>query len=362
MKIIDKYLFKELIGPFVFGIAAFTSILSGSAILLSLVSTAVKYSFPLYQTIQLFIYKIPEILVFTFPMSMLLSSILTFSRLNSDMEIIAFKASGISIYRLLIPIIAMGLAVSFLTIWFNESIVPKANYSSETLFYKLTQEKQTKVKKNINLTEYDQESIPIRIINIRQINQNSLQDITIAEFEFGRLARLIRAQKGQWLGHGNWEFNNGVMHYFPKKKDIVVFTRFAKELLNIKVDPVDLTKREKTTKEMNTRELKKRIEFKAKMGADTTSDLVNLHMKYAIPFASLIFSVLGAVVGLKPQRSSSALGLGISLFIIVIYYILISISLGLGLAGFLHPFIAAWLPNIIIGTMGLVSLNKLGTC
>ena len=152
------------------------------------------------------------------------------------------------------------------------------------------------------------------------------------------------------------------MHYFPKKKDIVVFTRFAKELLNIKVDPVDLTKREKTTKEMNTRELKKRIEFKAKMGADTTSDLVNLHMKYAIPFASLIFSVLGAVVGLKPQRSSSALGLGISLFIIVIYYILISISLGLGLAGFLHPFIAAWLPNIIIGTMGLVSLNKLGTC
>jgi len=359
MKILDRYILSELMGPFFFGIAAFSAILASSTVLFPLIGLAVKFGIPTLQTLQLFVYRVPTIIVFTFPMAMLLGSIIAVSRLNSDLEIMAFRSAGISIFRIVIPIIIAGFFVSLITILFNEVVVPKATHSAEKLEISLTRTDTPKIKKNINFTEYDSDGLPVRVINVVEVNQRNLRDITIAEYANGQLMRLIRAKTGQWLPSGGWEFYDGVMHVFGQEDTKkLMFLEFEKEYIDIQVNPLDLTGREKTAEEMSLKELKSTILFNKKTGKDVNKQLVKYHMRFSIPFASLIFAIIGASVGLKPIRSTSSIGLGISLVIIIFYYALISTGMYLGLSGMLPAVVAVWIPNIVIGLVGLYMLRR----
>ncbi len=358
-KKIDRYIITELLAPFFFGMAAFSAILAGGTVLFPLVSESVKLGLPIGLVAKIFFYKLPTVIVFTFPMSMLLASILAFGRLSSDQEITAFRAAGISVNRLVLPVAVAGLMISFLTIWFNESIVPKTSYYAEEMLIRAAQQDKPKIQKNVNMTEYDSEGLPIRVINVMEVEGNQLKGITVAEYDSGQLTRLVRAKTGRWLESGAWEFYDGVMHSFPKNESKKLYIiQFEKEMIHVRVSPLDLTKREKRVEEMNAQDLLKRIEKRRKVGEDPTSDLVNLHLKIAVPFTSLLFAVLGASVGIRPNRSSSALGLGMSLVIIIIYYLLYSVGMGLGLSKAVSPVLAAWMPNIIVGIAAIYLLKR----
>ena len=361
MTILDRYIVKELTFPFIFGVIAFTFILSGSTILFALIGEAVKYNIPFLHFSQLFLFKLPQVIALSFPMSMLLATILAFGRLGNDLEILAFRASGISVLRLVLPVVIIGLIVSSLTILFNESIVPNSSKSAEDLFRSYRDNDKPTIRQNINLTEYDQ-GLPARIINVQEVNEGLLKNVTVAEYEEGKLIRLVRAKNGVFVKEGGWKFFNGVMHNFnimnPKQVTVI---EFKTEFINLRLKPVDLTKRKKKMEEMNRKELKTRIENKKRQGENFTKDLMDYHMKLSVAFSSLIYCILGASVGLRPHRSSSALGLGLSLLIILAYIVLLSFGMGLGLSGALPPLLAAWFPNIIVGFVGLSLLNKVSS-
>lgn len=361
MTILDRYIAKELFFPFIFGILAFTFILSGSTILFALIGEAIKYGIPLLHFLQLFLFKLPQVIALSFPMSMLLATILAFGRLGNDLEILAFRASGVSVLRLVVPVVVIGLLVSSVTICFNESVVPNASKSAEDLFRSYRDSDKPTVKQNINFTEYE-DGLPTRIINVQEVDEGLLKNVTVAEYENGNLARLVRAKQGSFVKEGGWKFYNGVMHNYsvlnPKQVTVI---EFKTEFINLRLEPVDLTNRKKKMEEMNREELKERIEEKRRQGKDVTKDVMDYHMKLSVAFASLIYSILGASVGLRPHRSSSALGLGLSLLIILIYIVLMSIGMGLGLSGALPPLLAAWFPNLIVGTVGLALLNKVSS-
>jgi len=360
LKIVDKYVVKELLGPFIFGMTAFTAILAGSTILIPLMNDAARLGIPLSKTIQLFFYHIPAIIVFTFPMSMLLATILAFGRMNSDLEILAFRAAGINFFRLIIPVVLVGFFVSLLTIWFNESIVPRATHSAENLMSVIKNSDKPTIKQFINFTEYDSDGKPYRIINVVEVDKGLLKQVTVLEYQKGELIRTIKAQEGQFRDDGAWEFYNGTMHNFTlndRKKAIVM--DFKKEVIDIQINPLDLTKREKQIEEMNAKELSDRIQLKKRSGQPYQSDLVRYHLKFAVPFASIIFSILGASIGIRPHRSTSAIGLGISLVVVILYYVLLGV--GLGMAHMIPPMIAAWLPNIVVAIAGCFLLKKVAS-
>ncbi len=359
IRLVDRYLIKELIGPFFFGIAAFTSILAGSTVLFTLIGDVIKYQIPIWPFIQLFLYRLPYVVVLSFPMATLLSTILAFGRLSSDGEILAFRAGGVSFQRLVTPILAAGFVISLATIGFNELIVPRAAHSGEILIRNFSERTQPTIKKNINFTEYA-DGIPSRIINVGSLDKGIMSTITVAEFDQGQLSRLIRAESGKWLPDGGWAFNNGIMHSFsPSAQNRITVIRFEEEIIDLDINPIDLSQRKKNIEEMNSRELHQQIEIQKKLGQDPITDIMNYHLKFSVPFASLIFSILGASVGLRPHRSSSAVGLGISLVVILVYYVLLAVGMGLGLSHTLPPVFAAWTPNIVIGIFGLYLLNKL---
>jgi len=362
MKIIDRYLFKELLHPFLFGIFAFTLILSGSTILFPIIGEALRYNISLPYIILLIVYKLPGIIVFTFPMSMLLSTLLAFARLSQDSEIIAFRASGIGLKRLVLPAIYFGLIASFITIGFNEYIVPRATHNADLLLRSLQHEQNRTIKRNINVTEYDEQTgLPKRILNVLKIKHDILYNITMAEYDNGVLSRIMKAEEGQWFPGVGWEFRKGRMHSFPENQPKrLSIIEFQKEKIKLPFKPQELSPDKKTSAEaMNVLELRKHIQFLSKTGVDTTKDRVDLHLKFSVPFASLIFAILGVSVGLRPHRSSSSVGLGISIIIIFIYYILLTLGVSLGKSNILPPLIAAWMSNVVIGISGILLLQRL---
>jgi lipopolysaccharide export system permease protein len=363
MYILDRYIIKELAGPFVFGLAAFTCILAGSTVLFYYIGEAVKYGIPILTILQVIIYKLPGVIAYAFPMSTLLAAILAFSRLSADLEIMALRAAGIGFNRLIIPVILLGVLISGVSLWFNESVVPRSAESAQNIMRSFKDDFKPKIKQNVNFTEYDPKTKdPVRTINVAAVEDDMLKNVTVAEFENGKLARIIRAKSGKWNNTGQWIFYDGIMHYFPtENKKRVTIIEFKKEFVDIKINPTDLTKRKKYLEEMTILDLKERIDFKTRTGDDPTEDKVYFHLRLSVPFACLIFSILGATVGLRPHRSSSAIGLGISLVVIIIYYILLSVSMGMGLAHAIPPSLAAWLPNIVIGSAAFYLLRRIAT-
>jgi lipopolysaccharide export system permease protein len=103
-------------------------------------------------------------------------------------------------------------------------------------------------------------------------------------------------------------------------------------------------------------QLKSQIEKKEKAGQDTLKMKVELYAKTALPFACLIFMLLGAPLGLNPQRKSNAIGVGFSLLIIMMYYMIMALGEWMGIINLLPPIMAAWLPNTVIGLLGIYLL------
>ena len=359
MKILDKYIFKELLLPLISGILAFSFILAGSSILPQLVSESIKYNIPLSDVIILILLRLPWIFSLAMPMATLFATITVFGRLGNDLEIIALRANGISTIRLLIPTIIIGIGVSLMAFSFTEYIVPRAAGTAETIYRTYKNQKKPIITKNINITEYDKQNNPKRILYIGEMDKSELENITITEFEQGSLARLIRAKKGLWVNSGTWEFENGIMHSFmPNDPTKITVIEFQKEIINLKLTPKNLEMPEKDIDQMNRKQILEQIEFKKKTGEDPIRYIMNYHLKLSIAFSCLIYSILGASMGLQPHRSSSALGLGLSIVVILVYIVLMSIGMGMGLSKVIPPIFAAWLPNIIVGIFSLFLLQK----
>jgi lipopolysaccharide export system permease protein len=155
IKIIDRYIFTELLEPFLFGLGAFTAILSSSMVMFELVRAVVLKGMPFLVAVQIFIFRLPGIAVYIFPMATLLAALLAFSRLSHDSELIAFKASGISLFRLIIPVLALGLLVSLTNILFSEVVVPEANKAAKNLLIETSATYQPKIQKNVFLPEIE---------------------------------------------------------------------------------------------------------------------------------------------------------------------------------------------------------------
>ncbi|MEK9657433.1 MAG: LptF/LptG family permease [bacterium] len=359
MKRLTLYIIKEISFPLLFGVMAFTFIIFGTSIMFSVINEAIKYHIPLGQTILLLTLQLPQVINLSLPMGTLLGSLVTFSRLNNDHEIIAIRASGISLSALIKPVLICGLTVSFVGIILSEFIVPNAMTTANNLSNIYKNQNKPTIKKNITFTEYNK-GMPKRIINIKEVKKGELKNVTIAEFNNGELNTIIKAKKGEWLTSNGWKFHHGIMHKINPQNPLRISTiKFKKEIINLEMNPSSMQQRNRQVIELNARELKERIKEKKKLGLDTIRDLMDYHTKFAIAFASLIFALLGIPIGFKPQRNSSATGIGLTLITILIYYVLISIGMALGRMEILNPILATWLPNIIIGTTSIIMLKRI---
>ena len=130
LRLLDRYVLKELLYPFVFGIAAFSSIFIASTMLFKITQYMTRYGASIETIARLFMYNLPEIINYTFPMSMLLAALMAFGKLSGSSEITAMKAGGVSYYRIVAPVLVVGFVVSMFSMVWAEKVVPASKVES----------------------------------------------------------------------------------------------------------------------------------------------------------------------------------------------------------------------------------------
>ncbi|AGB42285.1 putative permease [Halobacteroides halobius DSM 5150] len=357
MKIIDRYLLKELIQPFLFGVFAFTSIFVGSDILVRLGKMMMQYGVPLLTTIKLFFLSLPQIIVWTFPMSMLLATLLSFGRLSGDSEIIALKAGGVSFIRLITPVLIVGLLVSGVTIFFDNQLVPASQNAYQEIVWRLRHgEAMPKTQRNLRIAPVDNQTGKLDFVltaNKFDGRTKTLTGVTWQDYEQGKLRLIIQANKAKWE-RDEWVFLHGTSYTITKEGRVPQTTFQRLSMKNrLPRTPQQINRTQKEPAEMTLDALAEHIKLMKQEGRNVKKLLVAYHQRLAVPFACFIFALLGAPLGMKPNRSGSSIGLGLSIIVIFIYYTLMTVGSTLGQAGHIAPWLGAWLQNIVFALVGI---------
>src|SRR3989339_491788 len=357
-KIVDKYILKELIDPFLFGLLSFSLILSASMVLFELVRAVVMNGMALFTALQVFIFRMPSVVVYIFPMATLLAALLAFGRLSKESEIVAFRSSGISLYRLMVPVVIFGFVVSLLTLAFYEVVVPESNKKVKSLMVETITKRNVKIQENVFVPEMEKGELR-RIFYAQKMIGDKMEGIVVSEFSQGRLTQIVNAKSAKWdKAKNQWLFKNGIVYLLSDTGEYKHLIKFDEQNISIKYTPADFSLGDKSPDDMNISELGNYIALKEKMGVEVTDFKIQLNMKIAIPFASLVFAFLGAPLGLSPRRASSSVGLGFSIIVIFVYYVLMFFSIALGELEWIAPWMAAWIPNFATFGLGYLFLSR----
>ncbi|AIF53751.1 LptF/LptG family permease [Pelosinus sp. UFO1] len=359
MRILDKYIIKELLGPFIFGIASFSSVFIGTSTMLRIAQYVTQYGASLNSVVKLFVYSLPSIIVLTFPMSMLLAALLAFGRLSGSSEITAMRSGGISFYRLATPVFIVAFFVSIFAVFFAEMVVPQSNAAyNYVVRYEIQKNTAPKSQEHIIIKDVKGDILE-RLTYARKYEEetNTMYAIAIQEFDNGQLARVENAEKAMWQDN-HWTMYNGIIHDLTTEGNLERTMHFAQQVMPMDKAPSAISREQKKPEEMTIKELKQHIKILEQEFVDSKKYEMELQQRLAIPVASFVFALIGTPLGLQPNRSSSSIGLGISIIIIFVYYTIMTIFTALGQGGALPVVLAAWIPNIIGIIAGALLVRK----
>lgn len=359
MRILDKYIIKELLGPFIFGIASFASVFIGTGTMLRIAQFVTQYGASMSSVIKLFIYSLPPIIVLTFPMSMLLAALLAFGRLSGSSEITAMRSGGISFYRLAMPVFIVALFVSVFAVFFNELVVPQSTIAYNRVVREEIQKNNTmKSQEHIVIKDIKDGSLE-RLTYARKFEQSTstMHAVAIQEFEGDHLVRLENAERAVYQDN-HWIMYNGTIHDLTVEGKIDRTMQFEQQNMPMTKTPSAISNEQKKPDEMTIKELKQHIKILKQQYVKAANYEVELHQRLAIPMASFVFALIGTPLGLQPNRSSSSIGLGISIIIIFIYYTIMTVTTALGQGAAIPAALAAWIPNIAGIIVGFLLIRK----
>jgi lipopolysaccharide export system permease protein len=371
ISILDRYLLQELIVPFGFGMGLFTSLGLAVGILFDLVRKITESGLPIDLAARILSLKMPEFIVLAFPMSMLLATLMAYSRLSSDSELIALRSFGLSIYRLIIPAILLGLVVTGIAFAFNNFVAPAANYeASQILTRALAEDRPNFQESNIIYPEYQDikqpdgktKNILTRLFYAEEFDGIQMKKLTILDRSQAGLDRVVTAEAASWnIQDNEWDFYNGTAYLIAPDGSFRNVVRFQHQKLELPQAALDLAKNNLDYNEMN---LIQAVEYKNVLKLSGNPDKVRklevrIQEKIALPFVCFIFAILGCAIGLRPQNTAKATSFGICVLIVFCYYLFAFISSSLGIGGIMSPFWSAWLPNFVgLGASALLLVNN----
>lgn len=379
MKLIDRVVLKDLIGPFINGIFMFVLLVFTAGFLFQATSLLVQ-GVPLATVMQFIIYTLPRIITQTFPMAMLLATLMGFGRLSADKEAIATFAAGISFPRMARPVMLMGLVVSISAFLWNEFVVPpatteaakilrdtvvKRTSSDQPMSFPLTSDDKTTIERFIKIDHgYDPNQNMIRGVTILQFSKDP-QHAGETEVEVHCEKAIVKGQTGL-----DWKYYNGYVK-------TAIWNRETGKLENVQVlnfdtletlpqgagvgksfaDIINLQRPDSDTRSFTDLQKEIRADHSnknKKIDKDMLGKEVDLYGKIALPLASIIFGLVGAALGLNTKRGASrTVGFGMALFIVFVYWVFYRAMYVVGASGNLPPMFAAFAADIVGLAVGL---------
>jgi lipopolysaccharide export system permease protein len=405
MKILERYILKENFKPFIVSLVVSTFVMLLDKII-DLLNLIIDKKLEIGMIAQIFGLSLPFMLALTIPMAVLLASIMSFGRLATDSELVAFKSCGINIYKLMKPTVIAALFISIGMVYFNNNILPETNHMLKNLMIKARYRRPvTEIKPGTFTTMKDQTIYAKEIIN------EELHGIIIYNRDGKKFPQTITAQRGQiHLSNGGNSAEivlfNGEMHSRDEKKPDVYqvrsFSRYVRtiadlgyqldeegssyrgdrELSSAAMEELILGKRDEilemneTIKRIDERiqeleiqpertrqqesQLKKNYNLRA-IKTDKIKGLqrnirqyqVEIHKKYALAFACLIFVLVGVPVGMMTKTSGIGMAFSVSSIVFLIYYGTLTLGEEMADRGLISPFLAMWISNFLFTGVGV---------
>lgn len=360
MKIIDKYMVRGFFGPFIWCLLLFI-VMAVIIDIFSFIDNIVKFKIPLESIAAFYIYYIPTIFIQVLPMAALLSTIYVLSQLNKNNEIVAMKSSGISLWRVLTPILLIGVLISMVTFIVNDRVIPISSKISDYIRREeLEKQKRGEEGKIIESVAVYGSGNRILFARNYDTEKKVLGDVIIHQHDKKEsLVSKVTAQSGTWNGSG-WVFHKVIIWKIDNAGRILGDPEFFENKeIPIKERPSDFANREWRADYMSYRELKGYIDNFRGTGTKIVKGLlVDLHYKISFSLISLIIILIGAPFALVTTRGGVLIGIGMSVALGLLYYAFIAMSLAFGKAGLLPPIVAAWLGNVIFAALGIHLINK----
>lgn len=365
MRIIDRYIARELLIPFGLGLAIFTFILLIARIL-KLVEMVVNRGVRITQILQLFSYILPAFLEVTVPMALLLAILVALGRLSADSEIIALQASGVGLTRLAVPIGAFAVGTALLTLALSVYVRPWGNNHLRTGLYEIL-----KARASAGITpQVFNDDFKNLVIYVDRIEPpgNTLQGILISDTRDNFLHNTVFAGFGLIVTSEERRaltlrlLDGSIYTASTRPRGGFQTTRFSTYDITLDLDLAVPSHgpQEKDVSEMTLGELRAAIARKDAAHQPSLAERVELQRKWSIPFAALVFAALGIPLGIRQSRSAHSWGFSVSLALIFVYYLLLSLGQSLGERGALPPVVALWLPNILLSILAWVLFVRAG--
>jgi len=372
--LIDKWLIGQLIPPLIFSISAFTVVSLSVGVMFDLIRKIVEFGLPFSLALKILFLKLPGFLVLSFPMSVLLSTLLTYGKLSSNSELLALKSIGIKTSRFILPALIVAVFMTGLTFFFNDSLVPYSNRIAEIsmrnglgkstvieqghdIFFpgygSLIDPRTNKpTKRNTYLTQ---------IFFSRVVENKIMKNVTLLDFSRIGNKQVLSAETASFdKDKDGWTFNNGKIVYFSdnNQTNIINFKKYFYPLGN---GPLKISEISKDANDMTVAEAiaAKNIYENSGNLKEARKMKVRVQEKFTLPFACVVFGLIGSSLGSKSNlRSSRSQGFGLSVILILIYYVMSFVFSSLGVTGFINPIIATWLPVLISLIGGFYFLKR----
>jgi lipopolysaccharide export system permease protein len=373
LSVMDRYLARELIMPFLFGVAAFSSIGLAVGTLFELVREVVDQGLPIALALKVLLLRMPYFLVLSFPMSTLLATLMAYGRLSNDSELVALRSCGVSIYRLVMPALVLSACVTGLTFAFNEAIVPAANAEAQmTLARALDRDEAPSFRdENIFYREYGDVTLPdgqrkntlTRMFYAERFDGEFMGDITVVDRSQFGITQIITANRARWeASNSQWEFFDGTIYIVSPDGGYRNVATFAQQTIRLPRTALDLAVRGRfKSDEVNIAQLADQIELLRPSGDRSAIVKLELRLqqKYALPFICFAFGVVGSALGnRRHQRLGRATSFGISVVMIFSYYLFAFVMDALGLKEVLSPVVATWTPIAVVTAFGGLLLMR----
>ncbi len=362
MKILRDYLIKEFIGPLflAFGVLTFVMILGN---LVKIAELIINKGVDILSVAKLFFFMIPYLFTYTLPIAALVAVLLSLGRLSSDNEIVAIRASGINIFSLALPLLVIGMMLSLLLVICNDRLIPYAHFATrKTLMEVGVKNPTAALEPGVFINSFDK-----YILFIYSIEDNKLNNIRVYEPQGDdKPARIIVAKKGEFIAIP--EKNTLKLKLMdgtadepdPSNPNTFYKLNFKNYFMTLNLSAMNEKGRiEKKPKDMTIQELRDEIASLKKQGVNAAPLITEIHKKVSLAFSCFVFVLLGLPLAIITKRREKSINFGIAFLIVGVFYLLFLGSEAMSLQGYMDPAIAMWLPNIIMGAIGVILTYRL---
>lgn len=362
--ILYSYIAAEILAPFFGSLLILNGILFTGK-LMQVVDLIFSFNIGVTDFIRLSAYLLPNLLLFSVPMSAIMGVIVAFSRMNNDNEILALKAAGVSLYKIVPPIIVFGLCTALFTLTVSTKLIPAGSISMKHLFIKLITDK---IEKGVIQEKRFSENTGDFVLYVDTIDPETKEwtGVYLSDLRDKTNPVTVLAKHGSLSSNARQmlielDLRDGSLHRAQGTSTQTI--SFKQYTINIPIEPPKsiggMSSTEVGKNDLSQTELLQQADKVGRDSATGVRYLIEYHLRIVLSVGCFILSLLGLPIAFKSRAGNRNFGIPLGLLFFIMYYVTITAAKGMCGTSPLPISVIMWAPNLIFGvfTLGIFSIT-----